>query len=170
MSELQSLLKPIMLRRLKEDVAAGEIPAKVPHSPRLIPAIRFMISSRAVALAQEETIIWVELTARQRKLYRGVLDKNFSLLAAEATASSGKKAAPPSMNNIFMQLRKLCNHPQLLAREDAPMPERAGTKAAKEAAAALVSASGKMVLLDKLLPRLRAEKRKVLIFSQARAE
>ena len=46
-SQLQKLLKPVMLRRLKDDVAAGEIPAK------------------------EETIIWVELTSRQRKLYRG---------------------------------------------------------------------------------------------------
>jgi len=129
---MQALLQPLMLRRVKEDVVGDEIPCK------------------------EETIIWVELTGEQKVLYRAILDKNVSLLAQADGAGKG-----PSMNNIHMNLRKLCNHPRLLQREDAPLPSDPAA-----AIAALTDASGKMVLLHKLLPKLRAEGRKVLIFSQ----
>ena len=80
-----------------------------------------------------------------------------------------------------MELRKCVNHPLLLAGvrdasrealQDALLAETgagAVAPAAFEAAAAerlLVAGSGKMVFLDKLLPRLRSEGRKVLVFSQ----
>jgi chromodomain helicase DNA binding protein 8/chromodomain-helicase-DNA-binding protein 7 len=52
---LQALLKPLMLRRLKEDVETT-IPVK------------------------EETIIDVELTSIQRAYYRAILEKNFTFL------------------------------------------------------------------------------------------
>ena len=141
--ELQAALKPLMLRRLKDDVIdPNEIPAK------------------------EETIIWVELTAPQKHRYRALLDRNANMLASLAQqANGGRSAAPPSLSNVCMKLRQLCNHPRLLEKEDAPMPP-AGSKGAERALAQLVEASGKMVLLHKLLPRLRAEGRKVLVFSQ----
>ena len=63
-----------------------------------------------------------------------------------------------------MKLRQLCNHPRLLDKSDAPLP--VGPAAEAKALAQLVEASGKMVLLHKLLPRLRAQGRKLLIFSQ----
>lgn len=53
--KLQALLKPIMLRRFKEDVEKT-IPIK------------------------EETVIEVELTTPQKKWYRAILEKNFSFL------------------------------------------------------------------------------------------
>lgn len=53
--KLQALLKPIMLRRFKEDVEKS-IPVK------------------------EETVIEVELTNPQKKWYRAILEKNFSFL------------------------------------------------------------------------------------------
>ena len=53
--KLQALLKPMMLRRLKEDVEKSLAP-------------------------KEETIIEVELTNMQKKYYRGILERNFSFL------------------------------------------------------------------------------------------
>lgn len=53
--KLQALLKPMMLRRLKEDVEKSLAP-------------------------KEETIVEVELTNMQKKYYRGILERNFSFL------------------------------------------------------------------------------------------
>ena len=80
------------------------------------------------------------------------------------------------------ELRKVCNHPFLLRGvEDALVSRAVSTfraSAAGSSAAAdphelarvvneqLVSCSGKLILLDKLLPRLRAGGHKVLVFSQ----
>ena len=61
------------------------------------------------------------------------------------------------MLNILMQLRKCCNHPFLLPGGD-PAPD--------EVTEELVRSSNKMVLLDKLLPKLRAGGHRCLIFSQ----
>lgn len=137
--DLRRLLQPMMLRRLKEDVIGSEIPPK------------------------EETLIFVELTTAQKELYRAVLDKNLTLLAKSCRGN--KPNALPSLSNVFMQLRKVCNHPRLLEKEDRPLPET-GTTAAEAELAALVAGSGKMILLAKLLPRLRSAGRKVLLFSQ----
>ena len=108
------------------------------------------------------------------KLSEGTLQKGsladfrnskLTLLLSQALAglNSGKNV---SMNNVFMQLRKLCNHPQLLSKEDVPMPSLAHAKAVADTVAKLVQGSGKMTLLHKLLPQLRSEDRKVLLFSQ----
>lgn len=59
--------------------------------------------------------------------------------------------------NIVMQLRKACNHPYLFDGAE-PMPYTNGEH--------LVTNSGKMVVLDKLLPKLKAVGSRVLIFSQ----
>ena len=67
---------------------------------------------------------------------------------------------------MCIKLRQVCNHPRMLDKEDVPLPAADGGPAATRALRQLVDASGKMVLLDKLLPRLRAEGRKLLIFSQ----
>ena len=124
-----------------------------------------MISADEIP-AKEETIVWVELTAQQKRQYRALLDRNGALLASltgSGAAGSGK-ANLPSMSNICMKLRQLCNHPRLLEKADVPLP--VGVAAEAKALAQLVEASGKMVLLHKLLLRLRAEGRKVLLFSQ----
>ena len=91
------------------------------------------------------------------------------------------KAAAPKLMNIQMELRKCCNHPFLLdGVESREMEKRHETlqlggqldnKTPDEEHDILheygyVLSSGKMVLLDKLLPKLRAEGHKVLIFSQ----
>ena len=76
---LQELLRPLMLRRLKEDVEKS-IPMK------------------------EETVIEVELTALQKRYYRAILEKNFAFLTKGCKGNNA-----PNLVNIMMELRKCCN-------------------------------------------------------------
>ena len=139
--KLQALLKPLMLRRMKEDVEKSLKP-------------------------KEETIVEVELTNIQKKYYRGILEKNFSFLAKSGTNNV------PNLMNTMMELRKCCIHPYLLnGAEDQIQGDYMSRKSDYSDDEdlyykALVHASGKMVLLDKLLPKLKANGHRVLIFSQ----
>lgn len=148
---LQKKISPYMLRRVKEDVAK-DIPAK------------------------EETVIDVELTSIQKQYYRAIFEHNHAFLSMGPTRSNA-----PKLMNIQMELRKCCNHPFLLEGVESREMEKAfgefleqgkfDGKSAEEQQELLnergyVMTSGKMVLLDKLLPKLRAEGHKVLIFSQ----
>ena len=62
-----------------------------------------------------------------------------------------------------MELRKLCNHPFLCRGMRDTL---VGGSTREEEIESLVTHSGKFVLVDKLLPKLRAGGHKVLIFSQ----
>lgn len=138
--KLQALLKPMMLRRLKEDVEKTLAP-------------------------KEETIIEVELTNIQKKYYRAILERNFSFLQ-KGTASA---ANIPNLMNTMMELRKCCIHPYLLngAEDQIQFDYKQVNGEDKEAYyKALIDSSGKMVLVDKLLPKLKAGGHRVLIFSQ----
>lgn len=134
---LQKLLKPYLLRRVKGDVEKS-LPPRV------------------------ETLVEVELTSMQKRWYRAVYEKNTDYLM-------GATGSRPSLNNVAMQLRKCCNHPYLLKGVEDDVVSR-GTEADRSNPAfvmrSLVRSSGKMVLLDKLLPRLKQEGHRVLIFSQ----
>uniref|UniRef100_A0A671S381 Chromodomain-helicase-DNA-binding protein 8 n=1 Tax=Sinocyclocheilus anshuiensis TaxID=1608454 RepID=A0A671S381_9TELE len=139
--KLQSILKPMMLRRLKEDVEKNLAP-------------------------KQETIIEVELTDVQKKYYRAILERNFSFLSMGATQNSNV----PNLLNTMMELRKCCNHPYLITGAEekivAELREVYDPLAPDFHLQALVRSAGKLVLLDKLLPRLKAGGHKVLIFSQ----
>ncbi|KAG7311586.1 hypothetical protein JYU34_002634 [Plutella xylostella] len=138
--KLQALLKPMMLRRLKEDVEKTLAP-------------------------KEETIIEVELTNIQKKYYRAILERNFSFLQ-KGTASA---ANIPNLMNTMMELRKCCIHPYLLngAEDQIQFDYKQMYGEDKEAYyKALIQSAGKMVLVDKLLPKLKAGGHRVLIFSQ----
>ena len=105
-----------------------------------------------------ETIVWVELTRYQKMCYRAILEGKRELLVAGAS-----KASMPALNNLQMELRKCCNHPYLIKgveQADATEAERLGY------VEALLRASGKLLLLDKLLPKLKTEGHRVLLFSQ----
>ena len=136
--ELHETIRPYILRRLKEDVEKS-VPPK------------------------EETLIEVELTVLQKQYYRALYEKNVQFLHRNQ-----KKALDgPSINNLAIQLRKCCNHPFLLNGVEEEV--RAAEKVADEKKAEadfLVRASGKLVLLDKLLPKLKEDGHRVLIFSQ----
>jgi SNF2 family DNA or RNA helicase len=148
---LQRMISPFMLRRVKEDVAK-DIPAK------------------------EETVIDVELTSIQKQYYRAIFEHNHAFLNLGAT-----RQTVPKLMNIQMELRKVCNHPFLLEGVEHRETERQykefqesgklDGKSPEEQQHMLnehgyVMTSGKMVLLDKLLPKLHQEGHKVLIFSQ----
>lgn len=78
-----------------------------------------------------------------------------------AEREGGSGAAAGKLNNVLMQMRKICNHPDLITsafRNDIDYPS----------VEALVEQCGKMQLLDRLLTRLHARGHKVLIFSQVR--
>ena len=108
---------------------------------------------------KEETLIEVELTVLQKQYYRALYEKNLKFL------HRNKKSAldGPSLNNLAMQLRKCCNHPFLLTGVETEV--RAQDPDA-DVVESLVNASGKFVLLDKLLPRLKADGHRILLFSQ----
>jgi SWI/SNF-related matrix-associated actin-dependent regulator of chromatin subfamily A member 5 len=62
------------------------------------------------------------------------------------------------LQNILMQLRKCCNHPYLFDGAEPGPPYTTDMH--------LVTNCGKMVILDKLLPKLQDQDSRVLIFSQ----
>jgi len=137
-ARLHAVLKPHLLRRVKEDVEKS-LPPK------------------------EETIIEVALTPLQKQLYRAIYEKNTHFLFKGAKSSN-----QPSLMNIMMELRKCCNHPYLIKGveeriiSETPIDERHDDYLHSR----MIESAGKFVLLDKLLPRLYAEGHKVLIFSQ----
>lgn len=137
--KLQALLKPMMLRRLKDDVEKSLAP-------------------------KEETIVEVELTNIQKKYYRGILEQNFSFLMKGTTSAN-----IPNLMNTMMELRKCCIHPYLLNGAEDQIQYDYRQQHGDNAEAYyknLIVSSGKMVLIDKLLPKLKANGHRVLIFSQ----
>jgi SNF2 family DNA or RNA helicase len=110
--------------------------------------------------AKSETLIEVELTVQQKQWYRALYEKNIRFLH-----KNKKKALDgPGLNNLAMELRKCCNHLFLLRGvEEEFRREQAGSLSEADF---LVKGSGKLVLLDKLLPRLKEEGHRILIFSQ----
>lgn len=66
-----------------------------------------------------------------------------------------------SLNNTLVQLRKNCNHPDILTASSEQTPEF-------PPADTIVEQAGKFKLLERLLKRLKAGGHKVLIFSQVR--
>uniref|UniRef100_A0A4W6DNK7 Chromodomain helicase DNA binding protein 6 n=1 Tax=Lates calcarifer TaxID=8187 RepID=A0A4W6DNK7_LATCA len=138
--KLQAILKPMMLRRLKDDVEKNLAP-------------------------KEETIIEVELTNIQKKYYRAILEKNFSFLSKGANQHN-----MPNLINTMMELRKCCNHPYLITGAEEKILESFKKSHSPDAPdfqlQAMIQAAGKLVLIDKLLPKLLAGGHKVLVFSQ----
>eukprot|EP01083_Nonionella_stella_P144660 452020_1 len=110
---------------------------------------------------KEETIIDIELTTIQKTYYRALFDRNREFL--EAGVDKGNL---PNLINLEVQLRKCCNHPWLI---DGTIDRECGMHLThQEYMEKTIAASGKMVLLDKLLPKLKREGHRVLIFSQMR--
>lgn len=71
-----------------------------------------------------------------------------------------KKVNNMHLQNVVMQLRKVCSHPFLF---DWPIDEWTNQPVVNEE---LVDASGKMMVLERLLDELFARGHKVLVFSQ----
>ncbi|PNF16997.1 Chromodomain-helicase-DNA-binding protein 1 [Cryptotermes secundus] len=105
--------------------------------------------------AKVEQILRVEMTSLQKQYYKWILTKNYNALR------KGVKGSSTTFLNIVIELKKCCNHAFLtkpVDYEQRPSPE--------EHIQQLIRGSGKLVLLDKLLVRLRETGHRVLIFSQ----
>ncbi|KAH7913675.1 SNF2 family N-terminal domain-containing protein [Hygrophoropsis aurantiaca] len=102
-----------------------------------------------------ERILRVEMSAMQTHFYKNILTKNFQGLIKSANGNNNI-----SLLNIAMELKKAANHPYLFDGAEVR------TDVTEETLKGLVMNSGKMVLLDKLLTRLRQDGHRVLIFSQ----
>ena len=79
---------------------------------------------------------------------------------SELTSTLAKKYRNLSLQNTVMQLRKVCSHPFLF---DWPLDSETHMPVIDES---LVHASGKMMVLERLLDELFRRKHKVLLFSQ----
>ncbi|KAI0757147.1 SNF2 family N-terminal domain-containing protein [Daedaleopsis nitida] len=94
---LHMILKPFMLRRVKRHVQ-NELSDKI------------------------EKDIYVELSARQRGLYKALLANVSVQDLLEKAANMGDADSARSLMNLVMQFRKVCNHPELFERADVVAP------------------------------------------------
>jgi SWI/SNF-related matrix-associated actin-dependent regulator of chromatin subfamily A member 5 len=157
-TRLHSVLRPFLLRRIKAEVARG-LPPKT------------------------EVKVFVGMSELQREWYKKVLLKDLDAINAGDTNKGN--AARVRLQNILMQLRKgpfqvvlflfffflsmapsdiyrvmfsVCNHPYLFPGAEPGPPYENGEH--------LIKASGKMVILDKLLSKLQERGSRVLLFTQ----
>lgn len=128
---LHELLRPFMLRRVKSEVL-DQLPEKV------------------------EKVLRCELSSWQKELYKQISKKavveNGLLSVTESTPVPTR-----GLNNIVMQLRKVCNHPYLFSPEGYHVNEN------------IIRSSAKVALLDEMLPKLKAAGHRVLMFTQMTA-
>lgn len=125
-NNLHTILKPLLLRRLKYEVE--NIP---PY---------------------KDINVYVNITHLQREWYRRILTEHIEIVQGNGVIKMTK------LNSMFMQLRKCTNHPYLFAGAESGPPFVNGDH--------IVNNSGKMIVLDKLLAKLRQQKSRVLVFSQ----
>uniref|UniRef100_A0A8C1WTD2 Chromodomain helicase DNA binding protein 3 n=1 Tax=Cyprinus carpio TaxID=7962 RepID=A0A8C1WTD2_CYPCA len=107
--------------------------------------------------AKTELIVRVELSPMQKKYYKFILTRNFEALNSKGGGNQ------VSLLNIMMDLKKCCNHPYLfpVASDEAPK-----TPSGAYEGSGLTKASGKLMLLQKMLRKLKEQGHRVLVFSQ----
>ncbi|XP_076641025.1 chromodomain-helicase-DNA-binding protein 1 isoform X4 [Halictus rubicundus] len=105
--------------------------------------------------AKVEQILRVEMTSLQKQYYKWILTKNYNALR------KGVKGSTMTFLNIVIELKKCCNHAFLTKPTEYERKE-----SNEDYLQQIIRGSGKLVLLDKLLVRLRETGHRVLIFSQ----
>lgn len=137
--KLHELIRPFFLRRTKAQVLSF-----------LPPMARIVVP--------------VSMTVLQKKLYKSILAKNSKLIKAiflKKSDRASKHSDRHSLNNVLMQLRKCLSHPFVYS----PLIEERTTDSVA-AHRNLVDAAGKFQLLELMLPKLREQGHRVLLFSQ----
>ncbi len=192
-SSLHRIMKPFLLRRLKRDVMT-EVPQKIEKTivcPRsalqksLYEVIRSSVKSSEGAAGTGGARKWLSpndhLQPAKADLLRrntingrrgkvggeeddpnnegGNEDEDEALFDALDDHASRIFSSGVSFNNVLMHLRKLCNHPYLLLEDMCSIPDDLYYRY-------LVSASGKMCVLERLVQSLIPEGRKIIVFSQ----
>ncbi|KAM0011176.1 putative DNA helicase chromatin remodeling SNF2 family [Helianthus debilis subsp. tardiflorus] len=131
-AKLHAILRPFLLRRMKEDVELS-LPRK------------------------KEIILYAHLTEHQKNFQDHLVNKTLeAYLREKVDTGRGVKGA---LQNVMIQLRKNCNHPDLL---EAAFEGSCFYPPVEE----IVGQCGKFQLLERLLQKLLPRKHKVLIFSQ----
>merc|ERR1712118_562573 len=134
-SKLHNILKPFVLRRVKADVETS-LPNK------------------------KEIILYADMSPLQKKVNQQLVDKTLREAMQKVNRTSGGGVADiGNLSNMLMQMRKNCNHPDLIVgpfdgSTTFPEPEE------------LIEQCGKFRLMDRILTQLRKKKHKVLFFSQ----
>uniref|UniRef100_A0A093VCX1 Chromodomain helicase hrp3 n=1 Tax=Talaromyces marneffei PM1 TaxID=1077442 RepID=A0A093VCX1_TALMA len=105
-----------------------------------------------------EKIIRVELSDIQLEYYKNILTKNYAAL------NEGANGQKQSLLNIMMELKKASNHPFMFPNAEAKLLE--GNTRREDLLRIMITSSGKMMLLDQLLAKLKRDGHRVLIFSQ----
>eukprot|EP01130_Rhizamoeba_saxonica_P001284 TRINITY_DN11164_c0_g1_i1.p1 TRINITY_DN11164_c0_g1~~TRINITY_DN11164_c0_g1_i1.p1 ORF type:complete len:1260 (+),score=260.68 TRINITY_DN11164_c0_g1_i1:53-3832(+) len=93
LERLYTVLKPFMLRRVKDDVL-NEIPSKTIE------------------------ILKCELTPWQKELYNGVAAQ---MSVSDLLKKSKNKKNKRALMNLVMQFRKICNHPEILESKESKL-------------------------------------------------
>ena len=105
-----------------------------------------------------ERIIRVELSDVQLKLYKDLVSKDYKAL------NEGGEGQKITLLNVTMELKKASNHPFLFPITESRILKGVTTR--EDYLRSLVTSSGKMMLLDRLLSKLKKDGHRVLIFSQ----
>lgn len=100
---------------------------------------------------KRELILRVDLSSKQKEYYKAILTRNYQLLTRRGGAQI-------SLNNVVMELRKLCCHAFML--------EGVEPHDTNEFNKQLLEASGKLNLLDKMMVKLKEQGHRVLIYTQ----
>jgi SNF2 family DNA or RNA helicase len=100
-----------------------------------------------------EYVLKCELSAMQKTMYRQIQG------AGLCTVGAAGQLKVSGLNNVEMQLRKVCNHPYLHFSEEQ-------LDAAAATPTHIYRTSGKFEMLHRLLPKLHKLGHRVLIFSQ----
>ena len=145
--ELQELLKPYVLRRLKKDHLSKELPVK------------------------QETCVWVKASKQQKMLYKVTVESKMSL--ADNILSSDTKLARSARIHAFrliQVLMQICNHPLLHVVDDADNNnKRKGISKTLEGTelSAIIRGSKKLELSVHMLEAFKENGHKVLLFSHS---
>ena len=108
--------------------------------------------------SKTEKIIRVELSDVQLRYYQDILTQNYASLTQ---ATNGSHV---SLMNVMMELKKASNHPYMLPGSEDYLLN--GSTKPEDVFMRLVTSSGKMMLLDRLLTKLSKDGHRVLIFCQ----
>ncbi|XP_066393207.1 ATP-dependent DNA helicase DDM1-like isoform X1 [Miscanthus floridulus] len=134
-SKLHAILRPFLLRRMKEDVE------------QMLPR-------------KKEIIIYANMTEHQKQIQRHLVEKTFdNYLNEESDIILKRPGIKARLHNLMIQLRKNCNHPDLLEAQ----VDSTGLYPPVEK---ILEQCGKFQLFDRLLNYLIAQNHKVLVFSQ----
>ncbi|RKO88346.1 SNF2 family N-terminal domain-containing protein, partial [Blyttiomyces helicus] len=180
-SALHEILKPFLLRRVKADVELG-LPKKreyLIYAP-LVPKQRELYRAAIDGNLREAIVNNLAVGDGERPDGPARDEAERERLTALRLKAAGVSVKTQKLQSLIVQLRKICNHPYLfeLGNDDelemenpvgplsgTPRPGNSTIGQSKKLPE-IVLWSGKMLMLERMLPALFERGHKVLIFSQ----